>query len=275
MRTLVTLSLTIATALGGETIIPLKSGDTELFSYGLGCLISDSKNASDIPYGNDLILTLRNTGAKWIKMEGVTAEDFNIQDAKGKELEHYLSALPEGLAYNQATTIHLKVKRTENTPTPWTLHFKSKPKAFVPFDLKIDGIDPSKSPSLDQQRPKGQQSPIIDLITGAREFRSKHNDNLTKSTSDEALNLLNRFADTFKSSERDCRVPEQGPKAALEPVHVVSFITPANENASVELYVFSETHSVLQISIDSKVKKFFLSTDKELIGQFSKVMQKK
>lgn len=154
---------------------------------------------------------------------------------------------------------------------PVTLHSM---KTLVILSLSIattfggETIIPLKSGDTQEQ-----QSPVIGVIKDAREFRSKNNEKIPKATSDEVLNVLNRFAGTFQPSDRDCRIPEQGPKAALEPAHVVSFTTSANENGFVELYVFSEKHSVLQISIGSKVKKFFLSTEKDLIGQFSKIMQ--
>ena len=78
MRTLIILLLSCASVLGGETLIPLKSGETNMISCSLACLVSDSRSASNAAAGSNLVLTLRNTGAKWIDMEGVTVEDFSL-----------------------------------------------------------------------------------------------------------------------------------------------------------------------------------------------------
>lgn len=124
------------------------------------------------------------------------------------------------------------------------------------------------------ESPKVRTNPVVTLIVGAREFRTWNDQKLPKTTSDEVFGVLSRFAGAFKSAARDCRVPEQGPKAALSPTHVVTFTNAANETVSVVLFVFSEKYSVLQLEIDSKPKRFFQSVDKELIGEFSKIMEK-
>lgn len=144
MRAFIGLLLSGVSLLSGETLVPLKSGETNMISYGLSCLVSDSRAASNAPAGSDLILVLRNTGAKWIDLDHVSVEDFRLQDAKGQEVKIYLWSSPRGMAYGSATVIHLGVDRAGDAPQPWTLHFRSKPKAFVPVELTIPGIKPHR-----------------------------------------------------------------------------------------------------------------------------------
>ena len=145
MSTVIVLLLTCAAALAGETLVPLKSGETNMVSYGLSCVVSDWKLATNAPPGSSLVLTLRNTGAKSIDMDSVTVEDFTLRDAKEQEMKIYLWTLkPRSMGYGDSTIIHLAVDHAGDAPQPWTLHFKSKPKAFVPIELTINGIEPRR-----------------------------------------------------------------------------------------------------------------------------------
>jgi hypothetical protein len=144
MKTLLILLVSCVSVLGGETIIPLKTGETNVISYGLACIVSDSGSTSNAPAGGDLVLTLRNVGAKAIGMDGVTVEDFSLRDAKGKEMKIYLWTKPRNMAFGTATIIHLSVVRPGDAPQPWTLHFKTKASEHVPVELTIDGIQPRK-----------------------------------------------------------------------------------------------------------------------------------
>jgi len=145
MRNIIVFLLTCASALAGETLVPLKSGETNMVSYGLACVGSDWKRATNDPPGSSLVLTLRNTGAKSIDLDSVTAEDFSLRDSKGQEMKIYLWTLtPRSMGYGDDTIIHLAVDHAGDAPQPWTLHFKSKAKAFVPIELTITGIEPRK-----------------------------------------------------------------------------------------------------------------------------------
>jgi hypothetical protein len=135
----------------GETLIPLKSGETNAVSYGLSCIVSDSRSAATMrPWEKmeDLVLTLRNDGAKSMSFGNITVEDFSLRDANGQEMRIYLRTSPQdvkGIGYGEATLIHLLVQYAGKAPQPWTLHFKTKPDEFnQPLDLTITGIKPHK-----------------------------------------------------------------------------------------------------------------------------------
>jgi len=94
--------------------------------------------------GTDLLLTIRNTGAKWIGTQDVSVEDFSLRDAKGQELKIWRGdASSSGIAYGDVCVIHLLVAEPK-AQQPWTLRFKSKPKSMVYVDLTITGIEPRK-----------------------------------------------------------------------------------------------------------------------------------
>jgi hypothetical protein len=146
MKTVIVLLLSCVPLFAGETIIPLKSGETTNFvSYGLFCLVSDSSDASDAPPGENLVLALRNEGAKWISLDNVTVEDFSLRDAEGHEMKIYLRTPPKGMGSGEPTIIHLEGRNAGKATQPWTLHFKSKPGEHNdPLELTITGIKPHK-----------------------------------------------------------------------------------------------------------------------------------
>jgi len=136
-----------STNLVGESLILLKAGeagDAGIVSYGLFCGISTARAASNNPPGSDLVLILRNNGAKWLDVDRVTVEDFSLRDSQGKNIKLYLRSHPQNTGYGEATVVHLRVANALDAVQPWTLHFKSKPETFVPFELTITGIEPPK-----------------------------------------------------------------------------------------------------------------------------------
>jgi hypothetical protein len=144
MKILIALLLSCVSGFAGETLVHLKSGETNMVSYGLYCIASDSRSGTNVPPGADLLLTIRNTGAKWIGTQDVSAEDFSLRDAKGQEVKIWRGeASSSGMAYGDVCVIHLLVAEPR-APQPWTLHFKSKPKSIVSVDLTIAGIEPRK-----------------------------------------------------------------------------------------------------------------------------------
>src|ERR1051326_1123663 len=70
----------------GETLLPLRTGSANPFSYGLYDLKSHANAATNAPAGNNLVLVLRNVGAKWVNFPEITAEDFALKDSRGKAL---------------------------------------------------------------------------------------------------------------------------------------------------------------------------------------------
>jgi hypothetical protein len=143
MKSLIVLLLSCASALSAETFIPLKSGETNLLSYGLACVVGGSDAASNAPAGTDLVLTLRNTGAKWIGMNGVTVADFSLIDSQGKPVKIHLESSPRTMTFGAVSVIHLRVDNAAAAQRPWTLHFKCK-SDFVP-ELTITDIVPRKN----------------------------------------------------------------------------------------------------------------------------------
>jgi hypothetical protein len=144
MKPLIVLLLSCTSLFAGENLVPLKSGETNIISYGLFCLVSDSRSASNAPAGEDLVLVLRNNGAKWIGMSDITREDFKLRDAKGNQVKIYLRTSPKNIPYGGADTIQLIVNRADAAPEPWTLHFSNRD-PFVPIDLTITDIKPRKN----------------------------------------------------------------------------------------------------------------------------------
>ncbi len=122
----------------------LKSGETNMISYGLYCVVSDSRSGTNASPGSDLLLTVRNTGAKWISTQDISVGDFSLRDAKGQEVKmHRGASSSSGMAYGEVCVIHLLVAEPR-APQPWTLRFKSKPKSMVSVDLTITDIEPRK-----------------------------------------------------------------------------------------------------------------------------------
>lgn len=144
MKTLIILMLSCTSAFAGEKLVPISSGETNWISYGLFCLIGDSRSASNEAAGKCLVLALRNDGAKWVDFTGVTVKDFVLRNAKGHQMEVYLRTPPQGMAYGEATVVQLVVADTGDAQEPWTLHFTSKRTAAVPIDLTITDIKPRK-----------------------------------------------------------------------------------------------------------------------------------
>jgi hypothetical protein len=124
---------------GAEVLVPLKAGKdaTGVVSYGLFCPVNDSR--ADRPAGSDMVLVLRNIGAKNISMQNAAVTDFNLRDQQGKDIKIYLWGAPRGIAYGEMTVAHVHVDNPYASQ-PWTMHYKSKPNAVVPFELTIDGI---------------------------------------------------------------------------------------------------------------------------------------
>jgi hypothetical protein len=123
-------------------LVLLKSGEASrgVLSYGLYYISRASRAASNALPGSDLILVLRNNGAKWIDLEHVTVENFSLHGANGKEIKLALQSNVRGMGYGESEVVHLNAYKSPDAPEPWTLSFKT-PAAFVPIDLSISGIE--------------------------------------------------------------------------------------------------------------------------------------
>ena len=131
----------------GETLVLLASGESRLVSYGLSCVVSGARAAAHKTPGGDLVLVLRNNGAKWIDLDHITVEDFTLQDSQGKDIKLYLRSSPRGMPYGGSEVVHLVVDHAASASQPWTLRLKAKAKALVPLELSITGIEPRRAVS--------------------------------------------------------------------------------------------------------------------------------
>lgn len=137
---------TASTNLVGESLVPLQSGEAGVVSYGLYCVTSNTRSASNAPPGGHLILILRNIGAKFIRLEHVSTNDFTLRDAQGKDFELYLRSSPKGIAYGGVEVFHLCVADPADALQPWGLRFTTFDAGLSdPVSLTITGIEPSKS----------------------------------------------------------------------------------------------------------------------------------
>ena len=142
MKIIFIFLLTCFSSLGAETMLSLKSGQTQMFSYGLYHIVSDTENPSSSPTELDLVLVMRNYNAKWLNLQGISKTNFSVLDAKGQELKFYLRESPSsGIANDESALFHLIV-RSQNAPTPWTLRLHAKPDDFTPIELTIPSIVP-------------------------------------------------------------------------------------------------------------------------------------
>lgn len=124
----------------GERAILLGSGESGSISYGAYQLVSNDKqilSSSDC----DLLLIIRNTGAKHVDLNGVTASDFSLKDSDGKDVKFVVRVPPANMAFGSVTVAHLLILKDQSNP-PWTLQFKSRPNAIVPFRVTVRGLKP-------------------------------------------------------------------------------------------------------------------------------------
>ena len=126
----------------GETLLPLRTGTAGLFSYGLYNLKGHPPAASDAPAGYNLVLVLRNVGARWVNFPEIASEDFTLKDSHGKALKLELRSPPQPIIFGDATLLQIFVPVTAGDSRPWTLRFKSNLNSKVPFDISISGIKP-------------------------------------------------------------------------------------------------------------------------------------
>ena len=128
--------------IAGETLLPLRTGTANPFSYGLYNLKGYAPAASGAPPGINLVLVLRNVGAKWVNFPDIASDDFALKDSRGKALKLELRSPPQPIIIGDVTILQIFVPRTADDSRPWTLRFKSNVNSKVPFDISISGIKP-------------------------------------------------------------------------------------------------------------------------------------
>jgi hypothetical protein len=127
-------------AKAGETLLPLRTGSANAFSYGLYILKSHAPGSSNAPAGTTLVLVLRNVAAKWVNFPDITADDFTLKDSRGRNIKLSLQSPPQPIGYGEATVLQIFVPKLAEAGTPWTLRFKSNSNAKVPFDISIPAV---------------------------------------------------------------------------------------------------------------------------------------
>lgn len=121
---------------------PLVHGTTELFSFLVSQPVHDGR------YGRegscDLVMTLRNVGAKFIndldKM-AVTA-----RDQGGHPIQVMLVNQPQSIANGDVTTWQIRLLPKDPWPESVTLQLRSHKEAFVSFDLTTPSFKLLRSP---------------------------------------------------------------------------------------------------------------------------------
>ena len=128
-------------------------------------------------------------------------------------------------------------------------------------------VDSAKDAPL-VQKPKQSQNALSNClqsnaVVSAVSWNGKA---VTTQTRDGVLALLIKQIQSFRHSDRDCRVPVNGPMAQLAPSRTITFRLEDGKRVEVSLFVFDAKHRILQARILSP-DSYWLSTEAELIDQ--------
>jgi hypothetical protein len=131
-------SLALATASGedfeGESIVLLNAGKKPHISYSL-YQVGDRTEEDDF----DLLLVLRNVGAKWIPLDDVSTKHITIKDAKGHKIDCALITTPSTIPYGRVTVGQILVLQA-NAPAPWSLTFDSGDNEIIRVQFQLTDI---------------------------------------------------------------------------------------------------------------------------------------
>jgi hypothetical protein len=134
-----------------ENSVAINSGSEGLVPVGTG-MITNASGGDFIGYGlyafagssrfgeEEFLLVLRNINSKFINLAEVTADNFKLQDSKGRNARLVLRSLPQNAAWQQATSLQLATIDFTNASNPLTLTFKAT-FAGVPASLCITNIE--------------------------------------------------------------------------------------------------------------------------------------
>ena len=119
-----------------------------MISYCLYYASSNTPVGSNAPPGAHLLLMLRNIGAKFVSLEHVSTNNFELRDAQGRDIGLSLRSTPRGMAFGQLEIIHLVVHNAADAAPPWGLRFSTYDAGLSsPVFVAINGIEPSKAPA--------------------------------------------------------------------------------------------------------------------------------
>jgi hypothetical protein len=134
---MLTLYFTISFILrASETEIDLTQldkGKSNAYSWALYKSPSKSGNL-------DLVLIIRNTGAKWIDLEGVTKANFECKLITGQQAKLLSISNTKGIGYEKLLVTHLNIDGEQLKGATYTIEMKPNPKAFVPVGFKTNPI---------------------------------------------------------------------------------------------------------------------------------------
>lgn len=91
-------------------------------------------------------------------------------------------------------------------------------------------------------------------------------------TADAILRCLNEHKEAFSNSQRDWRVPADGPMMQLAPSRCVRFEHSIKPDVAVDLFEVTTSHRILQLSErQGGQSRFYVSRDRRLIDEFVRV----
>ncbi len=132
---------------GIEDLSYIKSGrgsSGSFLTYGLYQSRSINENGKDMLKGYEFVLLLRNSGAQFIQLGEINANNFRMTDSKGKKIEVQLHSLSGGsLAFYDSTLVQFNTGRDKWIVPPFTLRIDSGTNALRAWSLDVGKFDPA------------------------------------------------------------------------------------------------------------------------------------
>ena len=129
---------------GKEALVHIRSGQSSSITYGLYQAGSINSEGRDNLRRYEFVLLLRNTGAKFVPMGSVTANNIKLVDAKNREMQVDLLASPDGgIAKGYSTLVQFSIHRTLWFEPPFSLTFRSGTNVHEQFSLGIEKFTPA------------------------------------------------------------------------------------------------------------------------------------
>ncbi len=149
-----------------QDLVLLKKGSENAFAWSLSQLPSEREHL-------DLILVIKNTGAKWIDLKGVDASHVELVSSAGKRLKIWRATGLDGIAHGEIVIGHIYVQGPWSDQVTYSLRLKPRKGAFEPVALQADGLTfkiPAKRKGIEVDDSKREKS------TGIQSFGQIPND---------------------------------------------------------------------------------------------------
>ena len=111
----------------------LAKGESSSFAWSLYQAPSDDEDL-------DLILIIKNTGAKYIDLKGIDASYFSFISSAKKELKVWTATGFDDIPYRGIIVGHLHIQGPYSNKVTYSLSLKKKKDAFVPIKIKANDI---------------------------------------------------------------------------------------------------------------------------------------